>query len=61
MWDDEHVHVSFGRVHIEFCDYDIKTCPFIGYCTTCEEMEREIRAGPKVDDTDFSIEDLLPF
>ena len=61
VWDEEHVHVSSGRVHIEFCGFNIKTYSFIGYCTTCEEMEREIRKGPKVDDTGFSIEDLFPF
>jgi len=60
VWNSERVHVSFGRAQIEFCDYDIKTCPFIGYCNTCEEVEREIREGPKADDIDFSIEDLLP-
>ena len=60
VWDSERVYVSFGRAEIIFCNFDIKTCPFIGYCDICEEMEKETREGPRADDTDISIEDLLP-
>lgn len=61
VWDSERVHVSFGRAQIVLCKYDINSCPFVGYCDTCEEIEREMRKVSKADDTDFSIEDLLPF
>jgi hypothetical protein len=47
IWDDEHVTLSFGESHIEFCSYESENCPFLGYCNTCEEIEKEIKEGPK--------------
>ncbi len=38
IWDDKYVHITTGRVIIEFCDYDEENCPFPGYCKRCEEM-----------------------
>lgn len=61
IWDDEHVLISFGESHIDMCDFDSKTCPFIGYCNTCEEIAKEIREGPKVKGDDDSLNGLLDF
>ena len=58
-WESKQVPVSFGRVHLEFCDYDEKNCPFPGYCTTCKKIRKEVENSPKADDH-FPIEGLLP-
>ncbi len=39
FWSQEHVALSIGESHIEFCEYEKENCPFPGYCTTCEEFE----------------------
>ena len=36
LWREKHVPMSFGVIHIEFCDYDENKCPFPGYCRSCE-------------------------
>ena len=60
IWDDEHVPVSFGESHIEFCSSDIENCPFPGYCKICEELDKEMREGPKAGpEFDFDPRDLL--
>jgi len=41
FWKEEHVPLSFGSSHIEFCNYEKENCPFPGYCTICEELEDE--------------------
>jgi hypothetical protein len=65
IWDDEHVLISFGELHIAMCDFHINTCPFIGYCNICEQLEKEIREGPKIafDDNFLSrlFDEPLPF
>ncbi len=43
FWHEEHVEMSFGTSHIEFCDFEEKNCPFPGYCTTCKEIEEQMR------------------
>ena len=39
--DKEIVLVSYGEVHVEFCDYDKNNCPFEGYCTACDEVDEK--------------------
>ena len=43
FWNEEHVHLSFGENHIEFCEHDDAFCPFSGYCKICEEVEAEMK------------------
>lgn len=47
IWDDEFVLMSFGTIHIEFCDYDEEECPFPGYCDLCNEINLEIDHIPE--------------
>ncbi len=42
FWKEEHVPLSFGSTHIEFCDYDKENCPFDSYCTICDEIVSDI-------------------
>lgn len=61
LWEKEYVPLSFGELHIEFCSYDEKECPFPGYCKTCEEiaaqMEADENAQSKIPDDEID----LPF
>lgn len=43
FWQEEHVPISFGESHIEFCDYDDENCPFPGYCNSCDEFRQEMK------------------
>lgn len=43
FWSENHVPLSFGENHIEFCEYDDEFCPFPGYCKTCEEIEAQMK------------------
>ncbi len=62
IWDQEQVEVSFGTVHIEFCDFETDNCPFPGYCTTCEEIKAQMKEDEKNSGApDLNIDDLLPF
>jgi len=47
FWAEEHVHVSFGESHIEFCSYDEEDCPFPGYCTSCADFNASLSADNK--------------
>ncbi len=65
LWDENHVPMSFGITHIEFCDYDEENCPFPGYCSNCkdyaEQMELDKEFAKETDtDFDIDIENLLP-
>ena len=65
FWEESHVPMSFGTNHIEFCDYEREGCPFDGYCTTCDEVEAQMKfdeqhEGSSSMDADFNIDDLLP-
>jgi hypothetical protein len=63
FWGEEHVVLSFGENHIEFCDYEEENCPFPGYCNTCREFAEEIENDKKIDSDDgfdFDVADLLP-
>ena len=65
FWEESHVPLSFGTNHIEFCDYERDDCPFEGYCTTCDEIEAQLKydeehAGNSAMDSDFDIDDFLP-
>ncbi len=63
FWNEEHVPLSFGENHIEFCNYEEANCPFPGYCDTCKEIAEQIKFdeihGVKAD-LDFDLENLLP-
>lgn len=41
FWGEEHVSVTDGTIHIDFCDYEEKNCPFPGYCTICSDYEMQ--------------------
>lgn len=43
FWSENHVELSFGENHIEFCSYEKDCCPFPCYCTTCDEVEEQFR------------------
>ena len=43
FWSENHVEMSFGTSHIEFCSYEKECCPFPGYCTSCDEIEEQFR------------------
>jgi hypothetical protein len=65
FWSEEHVPLSFGENHIEFCDYEVEHCPFPGYCTTCKEVEAQMKYDEERDatgdfDFDFDVDSLLP-
>jgi len=38
FWSEEQVAVTFGNIHIEFCDYNEDECPFPGYCINCKDV-----------------------
>ncbi len=63
FWAESHVPMSFGNTHIGFCDYEEKDCPFPGYCSTCKEIEAEMKfdeeTGSPAEDWDFDVDDLL--
>lgn len=61
FWDEEHVPLSFGENHIEFCDYEKENCPFPGYCTVCQEFEEEEKNAPKDSGPPIDIDKLLDF
>lgn len=42
FWTEEHVALSFGENHIEFCDYSSGYCAFPDYCTACPEIEAQL-------------------
>ena len=59
FWAESHVPMSFGNTHIGFCDYEEKDCPFPGYCSTCKEIEAEMKfdeeTGSPAEDWDFDV------
>lgn len=61
LWNKKYVPLSFGESHIEFCSYDVKECPFPGYCKTCEEvaLQMELDEHPLQEETDSDPE--MPF
>lgn len=61
FWNEEHVPISFGESHIEFCSYDKDDCPFSGYCNICEEMEEEMKMDEQRENTQFDDDFELPF
>lgn len=67
FWTQSHVPLSFGTNLIELCDFNPEGCPFTGYCTTCEELQAQIKHDEEIEgasgmdmDMDFDIHDLLP-
>lgn len=42
FWGEEHVSVTDGTIHINFCDYKEENCPFPGYCTICSDDDWKI-------------------
>lgn len=61
LWEQKFVPVTFGTVHIEFCEYDDSACPFPGHCTSCEDGRKEEATGIRCSDfpDDFDVQDLL--
>jgi hypothetical protein len=50
FWNEKQVALSFGENHIEFCEYEEENCPFPGYCSTCREIEAQLKSDEKYDD-----------
>ncbi len=48
FWNEEEVALSFGRNHIEFCDYDEEKCPFPGYCTMCRDIDKQLNRDDEI-------------
>lgn len=48
FWNDQHVALSFGNNHIEFCDYEEEDCPFPGYCNTCKEIDQQMKHDEEI-------------
>lgn len=67
FWNECHVAISFGESHIEFCDYEEDSCPFQGYCNTCNEIANQMREDEEIErkssnkSDSFDIDGLLPF
>lgn len=62
LWSESHVPLSIGENHIEFCSYEEESCPFPGYCKTCEEVAFEMENGAKCPENNiFDPDELLPF
>lgn len=40
FWKEKHTALQFGTSHIEFCSYEKENCPFPGYCTSCDDFEK---------------------
>lgn len=62
LWEEDHVPLSFGESHIEFCDYDEENCPFPGYCQNCKEYKEQLKYDEEhISPFDFNIDvnDLL--
>ncbi|MCK4663746.1 MAG: hypothetical protein KAT68_12820 [Bacteroidales bacterium] len=51
--------VTFGEIHMEFCDYDEENCPFPGYCNTCKEIAADFEQN-KISETSKQEEEELP-
>lgn len=47
IWDDEFVPMTFGSIHIDFCDYNEEDCPFPGYCNLCKENKLRTELIPE--------------
>ena len=64
FWEESHVVLSFGENHIEFCDYTENYCAFPGYCTSCAEIEAQLKfdeaSGKSADNFDLAFDKLLP-
>lgn len=58
FWNEKHVPLSFGESHIEFCDYDQNRCPFPGYCTVCDEVEKQMQYDNNPKKTDDHSENI---
>ncbi len=43
VWASEQVYLGMGENKIEFCNYDETNCPFIGYCTFCDDIRKQER------------------
>lgn len=65
FWKEEHVALSFGEDHIEFCDYSEGYCAFPEYCTSCPEIEAQMEFDKQFENKDssgpeFDVTSLLP-
>jgi hypothetical protein len=65
IWSEEQVAVTWGTIHIEFCDYNEENCPFQGYCHICDDyldmQKYKIDSSRKIDDTEVSDNEQYPF
>lgn len=54
FWTEKHTVMQFGNSHIEFCNYEKENCPFLGYCSTCDDfnLDNEDSDNTKFVDTD---------
>lgn len=56
FWKEKHVPLSFGDNHIELCDMNEDECPFLGYCTICEEVATQMKFDDKHSPSPFNEE-----
>jgi hypothetical protein len=63
FWNENHVEISFGTSHIEFCEYEPVNCPYPEYCQ-CKDLHDYRIADPDVNDSESDNDDTdteLPF
>jgi hypothetical protein len=41
VWSSEQVYMGMGENKIEFCNYDDSQCPFIGFCSFCDDIKEQ--------------------
>jgi len=65
FWKEEHVPMSIGEGHFNFCDYEEEHCPFPGYCDSCRIVAEQMILDEQnntsaTNDYDLDIHFLLP-
>lgn len=65
FWEEEHVALSFGEDHVEFCNYSEGFCAFPDYCTSCPEIKAQFEFDEQFEHRDglardFDVNSLLP-
>ncbi|HKM93327.1 MAG TPA: hypothetical protein VJY41_06730 [Prolixibacteraceae bacterium] len=58
FWNESHVPLSFGKSHIEFCDYCNDYCAFPDYCTVCPEVKAQMEFDEQFETDDTKMEEI---
>lgn len=60
-WESEQVFVGAGEVHLEFCQFESKQCPFPDAFCECKQFEKEMEAdNDHNESTETNYDDFLP-